>query len=266
MEPTCFRRSAAHRSCPGCRLRHRRAAPARPGRDRARRYPFQVGPPQHHQNPRPCGVSYRCRPIGQQSIVLRRPLESTRYTSIEFGRRCRDAGVRPSMGSVGDAYDNAMCESFFATLECDERQIAPSATGGQTNLPLSSHFVARTMPLPSHASSLIRSFRFERNTNISPPYGSAQSACATSATSPCTPRRKSIGCVATHTRSPARVAIKPGRPAPPPAPATTSPRRHPSPPVCLRHPARSRSRRPPVGDQPAHRTAVLPRRPSPAQK
>jgi len=28
-------------------------------------------------------------------------------------------GVRPSMGSVGDAYDNAMCESFFATLECE---------------------------------------------------------------------------------------------------------------------------------------------------
>ena len=28
-------------------------------------------------------------------------------------------GVRPSTGSVGDAYDNAMCESFFATLECE---------------------------------------------------------------------------------------------------------------------------------------------------
>jgi len=27
--------------------------------------------------------------------------------------------VRPSMGSVGDCYDNAMCESFFATLECE---------------------------------------------------------------------------------------------------------------------------------------------------
>ena len=27
--------------------------------------------------------------------------------------------MRPSMGSVGDAYDNAMCESFFATLECE---------------------------------------------------------------------------------------------------------------------------------------------------
>ena len=28
-------------------------------------------------------------------------------------------GVRPSMGTVGDAYDNAMVESFFATLECE---------------------------------------------------------------------------------------------------------------------------------------------------
>jgi putative transposase len=60
------------------------------------------------------------------ALVTRRPKgvihhsdQGSQYTSIEFGRRCRDAGVRPSMGSVGDAYDNAMCESFFATLECE---------------------------------------------------------------------------------------------------------------------------------------------------
>ena len=46
-------------------------------------------------------------------------LEFTQYTSITFGLRCREAGVRPSMGSVGDAYDNALCERFFATLECE---------------------------------------------------------------------------------------------------------------------------------------------------
>lgn len=51
--------------------------------------------------------------------VLRRSLESTQYTSIAFGMRCKQAGVRPSMGSVGDCFDNAMCESFFATLECE---------------------------------------------------------------------------------------------------------------------------------------------------
>ena len=49
--------------------------------------------------------------------VLRRPVEFTQYTSYAFGKRCRDAGVMPSMGSIGDAYDNAMAESFFATLE-----------------------------------------------------------------------------------------------------------------------------------------------------
>src|ERR1700719_659634 len=39
------------------------------------------------------------------------------YTSYAFGKRCREAGVMPSMGSVGDCYDNAMAESFWATLE-----------------------------------------------------------------------------------------------------------------------------------------------------
>ena len=55
------------------------------------------------------------RPTG----VIHHSDQGSQYTSIEFGHRCRDTGVRPSMGSVGDAYDNAMCESFFATLECE---------------------------------------------------------------------------------------------------------------------------------------------------
>src|SRR6266853_6679593 len=60
------------------------------------------------------------------ALTMRRPKgvihhsdQGSQYTSIEFGKRCRQAGVRPSMGSVGDAYDNAMAESFFATLECE---------------------------------------------------------------------------------------------------------------------------------------------------
>jgi len=60
------------------------------------------------------------------AITQRRPQDvihhsdqGCQYTAIEFGRRCREAHVRPSMGSVGDCYDNAMCESFFATLECE---------------------------------------------------------------------------------------------------------------------------------------------------
>jgi putative transposase len=41
------------------------------------------------------------------------------YTSIAFSERCRHLGVDLSMGSTGDCYDNALCESFFATLECE---------------------------------------------------------------------------------------------------------------------------------------------------
>ena len=51
--------------------------------------------------------------------VIHHSDQGTQYTSIAFGLRCKHMGVRPSMGSVGDCYDNALCESFFATLECE---------------------------------------------------------------------------------------------------------------------------------------------------
>jgi putative transposase len=60
------------------------------------------------------------------AITQRRPTnvihhsdQGSQYTSVAFGQRCLKMGVRPSMGSVGDAYDNAMAESFFASLECE---------------------------------------------------------------------------------------------------------------------------------------------------
>jgi putative transposase len=61
------------------------------------------------------------------AIVRRRPGtdlvhhsdHGTQYTSLAFGRRLRESGIAASMGSVGDCYDNAMAESFFATLETE---------------------------------------------------------------------------------------------------------------------------------------------------
>ena len=51
--------------------------------------------------------------------VIHHSDQGCQYTSFAFGSHCRRAGVRPSMGSLGDCYDNALCESFFATLECE---------------------------------------------------------------------------------------------------------------------------------------------------
>src|ERR1700738_2515258 len=57
--------------------------------------------------------------VGQRrpKDVIHHSNQGSQYTSAAFGKRCGEAGVRPSMGSVGDAYDNAMAESFFSTLE-----------------------------------------------------------------------------------------------------------------------------------------------------
>ena len=51
--------------------------------------------------------------------VIHHSDQGSQYTSVAFGERCRQMGVRPWMGTVGDAYDNAMAESFFASLEAE---------------------------------------------------------------------------------------------------------------------------------------------------
>ena len=49
--------------------------------------------------------------------VLRRPVESTNYTSAEFAATLTELGLRRSVGRTGICYDNAMAESFFAALK-----------------------------------------------------------------------------------------------------------------------------------------------------
>src|SRR6059058_1673977 len=49
--------------------------------------------------------------------VLRRPLEPGQYTSLVYGGYAKQSGIDLSMGSIGDPWDNAVAESFFASLE-----------------------------------------------------------------------------------------------------------------------------------------------------
>jgi len=55
----------------------------------------------------------------RQPAVLRRPVEPGQYTSFAFTRRLKDAGITPSMGTVGDALDNAMCESLIGSMKIE---------------------------------------------------------------------------------------------------------------------------------------------------
>ena len=62
------------------------------------------------------GVAVRRR---QPKQLIHNSDQGAQYTSTAFGKRCREVEVRSSMGSVGDAYDNALRERFFAMLECE---------------------------------------------------------------------------------------------------------------------------------------------------
>jgi hypothetical protein len=67
--------------------------------------------------------------------VLRRPLESAQYTSFAFTQRLIDAGVNASVGSVGDAYDNALAESTIGLYKTEKiRREGPWRTLAEVEL------------------------------------------------------------------------------------------------------------------------------------
>ncbi|HWH73504.1 MAG TPA: integrase core domain-containing protein, partial [Methylibium sp.] len=85
------------------------------------------------------------------------------YTALEFGKRCKEMGVKPSMGSVGDAYDNAMAESFFASLECELLERRSFQTKTEARLALFSHIEGWYNPRPRHSALGYRSpMHFEK--------------------------------------------------------------------------------------------------------
>jgi putative transposase len=59
---------------------------------------------------------WRRRPTSKDATICHSD-HGSQYTSWAFGRRLRAAGVLGSMGSIGDAYDNSVAESFFSTLQ-----------------------------------------------------------------------------------------------------------------------------------------------------
>jgi transposase InsO family protein len=50
-------------------------------------------------------------------MVLQIPLESAQYVSIGYTERLAEAGINPSVGSVGDSYDNALAESVIGLFK-----------------------------------------------------------------------------------------------------------------------------------------------------
>ena len=102
--------------------------------------------------------------------VIHHSDQGCQYTSYAFGKRCQEAGVRPSMGSVGDCYDNAMAESFFATLECevlDRSRFKSQAEAGWR----SSSFIEGYLALAGRDRASTQLFPRARFTRLPAPFG-----------------------------------------------------------------------------------------------
>ena len=52
-------------------------------------------------------------------MLLRQPVESAQYLSIKYTERLADAGIEPSVGSVGDSYDNALAETINGLFKAE---------------------------------------------------------------------------------------------------------------------------------------------------
>ncbi len=93
----------------------------------------------------------------------------TQYTSLAFGRRAREAGIALSMGSVGDAYDNAMAESFFASLETELLDRTSFRTRADARLAVFDYIEAFYNPIRRHSAlAYLSPAEFERRYRSDP--------------------------------------------------------------------------------------------------
>lgn len=105
------------------------------------------------------------------AIAQRRPRDvihhsdqGSQYTSLAFGQRCAKMGVRPAMGSIGDAYDNAMAESFFASLACELIDRRRFQTKAEARLALFTYIEGWYNPRRRHSAlGRISPINFERS-------------------------------------------------------------------------------------------------------
>ena len=88
------------------------------------------------------------QPIG----VIHHSDQGSQYTSMAYGRSCREAGVHLSMGSEGDGYDNAMCESFFATLETELLDRRRFRTHSEADIAVFDYIEGFYSPRPRHSA------------------------------------------------------------------------------------------------------------------
>jgi putative transposase len=105
-----------------------------------------------------------------QTGVVHHSDHGSQYTSLAFGRSCRQAGIAKSMGSVGDCFDNALAESVWATLTKELLARQAFATRTQARTAIFDYLEAFYNPIRRHSSlGNMSPAEFERQAAQRPP-------------------------------------------------------------------------------------------------
>jgi putative transposase len=93
---------------------------------------------------------------------------------LSFSQRCRSAGIHTSTGSVADCYDNAVTESFFATLETELLDRHHSTTRAQAKAACFDFIEGFYNPRRRHSTlSMLSPAEYERRSTQRPGYAAA---------------------------------------------------------------------------------------------
>ncbi|GAA4338614.1 transposase InsO family protein [Actinomadura luteofluorescens] len=96
------------------------------------------------------------------------------YTALSFSRRCTPAGIRTSTGSVADCFDNAVTESFFATLETELLDRHHFTTRAQAKAACFDFIEGFYNPRRRHSTlGMLSPTEYERRQPQPPDYGAA---------------------------------------------------------------------------------------------
>jgi len=123
----------------------------------------------------------------QMALARRRPKpglvfhsdQGSQFVALGFGQACRDAGIAQSMGSKGCAYDNAVAESFFATLKKELVHRRSWPTRRELTSEIFEYIEAFYNPRRRHSTlGMLSPVDYENRTLVSPGAGLAASRLA----------------------------------------------------------------------------------------
>jgi putative transposase len=133
---------------------------------------------------------HRRRP---QPGLIHHSVQGCQYTALLFGKWCAKAGIEISMGSVAGCYDNAVCETFHASIKKERIYRRSWPTGAEARAAVFEYIEGWYNPRRRHSTlGYLSRTEFERHHATLTTVASQRPASPPATTAQCLPRSLSM--------------------------------------------------------------------------